>query len=95
MLTPSHQTCEVKVGEAWHVATLTEARGKYMMVQKRCPSCHGQVIVAGVYIGAGSLKLQHRRSHTGCPLKRDTYTGNPSAHPQTLARQPARPRRPI
>ena len=80
----SHQTCEIKMEGAWHVATLTEARGRYAMAQKRCPACHGQIIVAGVYVGAGSQKLQHRRSHTGCPLKPDTYTGTPAPHPQAL-----------
>ncbi|MEE7450026.1 hypothetical protein MRF4_20665 [Methylobacterium radiotolerans] len=85
MLTTSQQTCEVMVDGAWHPITLAEARGLYTMAQKRCPACHGQVIVAGTYVGAGYLKLQHRRSHTGCPLKPETYTGTPSMHPQALA----------
>jgi hypothetical protein len=85
MLTPSQQTCEVKVDEAWHLATLTEVRSRHMMAQKRCPACHGQVIFAGNYIGTGHLKLQHRRVHTGCPLKPKTYSGTSSLHPQALA----------
>jgi len=85
MLIDREQTCEVKVEEVWRTASLAEVRGLYTMAPKRCPACHGQVIVAGIYIGAGSLKLQHRRVHTGCPIKLETYTGTPSPHPQALA----------
>jgi hypothetical protein len=85
MLTVSDQTCEAKVDGAWQLTTLTVARSLYTMVQKRCPACHGQVIVAGSYVGAGSLKLQHRRTHSGCQLRPETYVGIPSPHPQALA----------
>ncbi|MCJ2020820.1 MULTISPECIES: hypothetical protein [unclassified Methylobacterium] len=84
MPTISQQACEVKVDGAWQAATFAEARSRYMMAQKRCPACQGQIIIAGIYSGAGSLKLQHRRSHTGCPLKPETYTGTPTPHPQAL-----------
>ena len=84
MLIASQQTCEVKLNGTWHAASLADVRGRYTMAQKRCPACHGQMIIAGTYIGAGSLKLQHRRSHTGCPLKPETYTGSPTPHPQAL-----------
>lgn len=84
MLTAGEQMCEVKVDGAWRPATLVEARGLYTMAQKRCPACHGQVIVAGSYTGAGRLNLQHRRAHGGCQLKPETYTGTPSRHPQAL-----------
>ena len=85
MLTASQRTCEVKVDGAWHPTTLMQARGLYTMAQKRCPACHGQVVIAGTYIGKGSLNLQHRRAHAGCPLRPETYTGTPSPHPQALA----------
>ena len=84
MPNPKERTCEVKVEEAWHPATLAEARSLYTMAPKRCPACHGQVMIAGTYTGTGHLKLQHRRAHTGCPLKPATYTGTPSLHPQAL-----------
>jgi hypothetical protein len=80
----SQQTCEVKVDGAWRPVSLVEARSFYTMAPKRCPACHGQVIVAGSYIGAGRLSLQHRRAHSGCQLKPETYTGTPSLHPQAL-----------
>ena len=80
----SQQICEAKVDGAWRTATVAEARGVYTMAPKRCPACHGQVMISGNYTGAGSLKLQHRRSHTGCSLKPDTYTGTSSPHPQAL-----------
>jgi hypothetical protein len=85
MLTASEQTCEVKVDGAWRSVSIVEARSLYTTAPKRCPACHGQVIVSGSYIGAGRLNLQHRRSHTGCQLKHETYAGVPSPHPQALA----------
>ncbi len=81
----SQQICEAKVDGAWRTATLAEARGLYTIAPKRCPACHGQIMIFGSYIGAGRLKLQHRRSHTGCPLKPETYTGTPSLHPLAVA----------
>lgn len=81
----SQQACEVKVDGEWQAATFAEARSRYTMAQKRCPVCQGQIIIAGTYFGAGSLKLQHRRSHNGCPLKPETYTGTPSLHPLAVA----------
>lgn len=85
MLTDSQQTCEVKLNGVWHPTSLVKARTLHTTTQKRCPACHGQMTVAGSYIGTGSLRLQHRRSHTGCPLKPDTYNGTSSPHPQALA----------
>lgn len=85
MPTTNEQTCEVKVDGAWRLASLAEVRRLYTMTQKRCPACHGQMMVAGSYIGSSRQKLQHRRSHTGCPLKADTYTGTSSPHPQAIA----------
>lgn len=85
MPTAKQQMCEVKVDGTWRPATLAEARSLYTMAQKRCPACHGQVVSVGTYSGAGRLSLQHRRVHTGCPLRPETYTGTPSPHPQALA----------
>jgi len=84
MLMVDRQTCEVKVEGAWRPVSLAEARRLYTMAPKRCPACHGQVSLAGSYVGAGSLILQHRRAHGGCPLKSETYTGVPTPHPQAL-----------
>lgn len=77
--------CEVKVDGTWRLATLAEARGLYTMAPKRCPACHGQIIVAGIYSGTTSLKSQHRKAHAGCPLKPETFSGTASLHPQALA----------
>lgn len=79
------RTCEVKVDGAWRLATLSEARSLYRMAPTRCPACHGQAAVVGTYIGAGRLNLQHRKAHTGCSLKPETFSGMPSLHPQALA----------
>ena len=79
------RTCEVKVDGAWRPATLTEARGVYRVAPKRCPACHGQVMIAGSYTASGHLILEHRRTHTGCPLSSKGYSGTPSPHPQALS----------
>lgn len=84
MDTPDRETCEVKIGDAWHTVSLSEAKGVYAMSPKRCAACHGQVIVAGTYTQGSRLKIQHRRTHVGCPLIPQTYSGIPSPHPQAL-----------
>ncbi|MCJ2126782.1 hypothetical protein [Methylobacterium sp. J-077] len=78
------QTCEVEVDGAWSAVSLLDARSIYRMVPKRCPACHGQVIIAGNFTSGGSYKLQHRRSHPGCPLTPAAFTGTPSRHPQAI-----------
>ena len=77
------RTYEVKVEETWRPATLAEAHALYRMSPKRCPACHGQVMVSGTYTSANRFKLQHRQAHPGCPFA-TTYTGTPSPHPQAL-----------
>ena len=80
------QTCEVKVDGAWHAVSLAEASGTYRATLKRCPACHGPVMINGGYSGTTvQRQIVHRKSHTGCPLKPKTYTGTPSPHPQALA----------
>jgi len=78
------QTCEVKVDGVWNAVSLVEARTLYGMLPKRCPACHGQVNIAGNYTPGGGYKLQHRRSHSGCPVTSAAYSGTPSKHPQAM-----------
>lgn len=77
-------TCEVKVGGQWRSASLIEAQGTYGFAPKRCPACHGTVYVLGSYGAYQQLRLAHRRSHTGCPLTPKTFSGTPSAHPDSV-----------
>lgn len=74
------ETCEVKVGETWRTATLTEAQGVYGYAPKRCPACHGPVYVLGSYGTRQQLRLTHRRSHSGCPLLPRSFSGTASTH---------------
>ncbi|QGY05540.1 hypothetical protein MMSR116_29335 [Methylobacterium mesophilicum SR1.6/6] len=86
MTKTARQTCEVRIGNAWHAVSLEEAATEHVMAVKRCPACHGKVMILGAYSGGGVRRsLSHRKSHPGCPLKPDTYTGTPSPHPQALA----------
>lgn len=80
----NQQTCEVQAGGAWITVSLVDARTLHTMAPKRCPSCHGQVNIAGNYTPGGGYKLQHRRSHSGCPLTPAAYSGTPSKHPQAV-----------
>lgn len=78
-------TCEVKVDGFWRVASLNEAAVHYSAALKRCPACHGRVMILGAYSRPDVRRsMSHRKPHGGCPLKTDTYTGTPSPHPQAL-----------
>ena len=84
MLVP--QTCEAKIDGEWHLVSLADAVSRYAIAIKRCPACHGRVSINGAYCGPGFSKtMTHRKAHSGCPLKPDTYSGTPSPHPQALA----------
>ncbi|GJE14715.1 hypothetical protein FOHLNKBM_5790 [Methylobacterium longum] len=86
MTKPKPQTCEVKLGSEWCAVSLTQAATEHVMAVKRCPACHGQVMILGAY-GSPTVRrtVSHRRAHSGCPLKPDTYSGTSSPHPQALA----------
>ncbi|TXM97287.1 hypothetical protein FV242_31960 [Methylobacterium sp. WL64] len=84
MTTSDPGTCEAKIGGIWRSISLAEAKGVYAMAQKRCPSCHGAVVLSGSYAESGRRRLAHRKAHTGCPLDLKRYTGQPSPHPQAL-----------
>lgn len=76
--------CEVKVDGAWLAVSLIEAQGTYGTAEKRCPSCHGRVAVAGSYAAVVKRTLMHRRVHDGCPLISRGYCGTPSLHPEAV-----------
>ncbi|MDP4026684.1 hypothetical protein Q8W71_29180 [Methylobacterium sp. NEAU 140] len=82
---PIAATCEVKVGGAWQGVTLKEAHAKHGGTDKRCPSCHGRVIVSGSYSGPFKLILSHRKNHRGCPLTPKSFRGEAWPHPEALA----------
>jgi hypothetical protein len=85
MLSPDPQTCEVKIWGEWRAVSLDEAAARYTMAVKRCPGCHGRVAINGTYSGPNIRRsLYHRKGHSGCPLKPETYSGTPSPHPQAL-----------
>jgi len=84
MSTPDAQTCEAKIEGVWRSIGVAEAKSAYVMALKRCPSCHGAVVLSGSYAENGSRRFSHRRVHTGCPLDPKRYSGTPSPHPQVL-----------
>ena len=85
MTKPNAQICEVRIGNAWRAVSLYEAAVDHVMAVKRCSACHGRVMILGAYSGPTVRRtVTHRRSHTGCPLTPDTYSGTPSPHPQAL-----------
>lgn len=86
MTKPKAQTCEVKTDGFWRAVSLDEAATHYTMAVKRCPACHGRVALNGTYSGPNVLRrLYHRKAHSGCPLKPETYSGTLSPHPQALS----------
>ena len=79
------QTCEVKIGGKWRAVSLDEAATHHVLAVKRCPACHGRVMILGAYSSPTVRRtMSHRNSHSGCPLKPETYAGTPSPHPQAL-----------
>ncbi|MCJ2099682.1 hypothetical protein [Methylobacterium sp. E-046] len=86
MTKPKPQTCEVKIDGEWRAVSLTEAAVDHVVAVKRCPACRGQVMILGAYSGANVRRtMSHRKSHSGCPLKPNTYSGTLSLYPQALS----------
>lgn len=84
-MTPPHpDTCEAKIEGIWRSIGLAEAKGIYAKAMKRCPSCHGAVVLSGSYAESGRRRFTHRKAHTGCPLDPKRYSGTPSLHPKAL-----------
>lgn len=78
-------TCEVQVDGVWRVVSLDEAAVNHPADMKRCPACHGRVMILGAYSGPNVRRsLSHRKSHSGCPRQAGGYIGTPSPHPQAL-----------
>ncbi len=78
-------TCEVQVDGTWRAMGLDEAAVYHPADLKRCPACHGRVMILGAYSGPNVRRsLSHRKSHSGCPRQADIYSGTPSSHPQAL-----------
>lgn len=80
------RTCEVRIEGKWRLVSLDEAVRRYADAVKRCPACHGRVSINGAYSGPSFGKtMTHRRAHSGCPLKPETFSGMLSPHPQALS----------
>jgi hypothetical protein len=77
--------CEVKVDGAWRTVSLDDVLTRHRMDRKRCPACHGLIVVYGAYTPIARPKLAHYRRHDGCSLSLETYSGTPSPHPQALS----------
>lgn len=84
MTRPDPQTCEAKIEGVWRSISVAEAKGIYAVAPKRCPSCHGAVVLSGSYAENGRRKFSHRRAHNGCRLDPKRYSGAPAVHPQAL-----------
>lgn len=78
-------SCEVKVDDAWRLESLEEVIKRYRLAMKRCPECHGTMTLYCGYVSGAQPFLMHHRSHTGCSLKPDSYSGTPSPHPRAVS----------
>lgn len=79
------QSCEAKIEGTWRPISAAEAAGIFAMAPKRCPSCHGAVVLTGSYAGLARRRFAHRKAHPGCPLDPKRFSGTPSPHPQAIA----------
>jgi hypothetical protein len=84
MTIPHNTGCEIPVDGAWRQVSLAEAHARHSSAIKRCPVCHGRVSIHVNSTAQGSLWLQHRRAHEGCPLMPGRFAGEVSPHPQAL-----------
>ncbi|MGT2488589.1 hypothetical protein ACU4GA_27105 [Methylobacterium oryzae CBMB20] len=48
MATLDDQTCEAKIEGVWRPISVAEAKSAYVMAPKRCPSCHGVVVLSRI-----------------------------------------------
>ena len=51
---------------------------------KRCPACHGRVLIMGTYGSLRRLAMAHRRGHDGCPLRPLHFQGVATRHPEPI-----------
>jgi hypothetical protein len=78
-------TCEVQIDGVWRSMSAIEAHYEHRGAPKRCPDCYGAMITLGSYTGERNAKLQHRRTHDGCPRVPLRYSGTLARHPEALA----------
>lgn len=84
MSAPPDQTCEVKVDGVWRAVSINEAQLRHRDDLKRCPACHGRVMILGTYGSLRRLALAHRRGHDGCPLRPQHFQGVATWHPEPV-----------
>lgn len=84
MLARQDQACEVKVDGVWRAVSLDEAQFRHRDDVKRCPACHGRVMILGTYGSLRRLALTHRRGHDGCPSRPLHYQGVATRHPEAV-----------
>lgn len=78
------QTCEAKITGSWQVVGLDEALSTHITALKRCPVCHGPIMIKT--FGSGDTPRSfHRGSHTGCPRASTMYSGTPTQHPDPVS----------
>ncbi|GLS68201.1 hypothetical protein GCM10007890_02130 [Methylobacterium tardum] len=77
------QTFKVKIAGSWQVLCLNEAMGAHNTAPKRCPECHGPILIAS-FGKALRRRLTDRKAHTGCPRIPSRYSGMPSRHPMPV-----------
>jgi hypothetical protein len=76
--------CEIWIDDAWRPVRRDQALTTYADALKRCPACHGKLLITGSARNSEKLTLSHRPAHDGCPLDPMRYSGIPSPHPKAL-----------
>lgn len=77
------QTCEAKIAGSWHLVSLEEALSTHLTALKRCPTCHGPILI-NTFGKPARRRFVHRRAHPGCPRIPKMYSGTPSRHPDPV-----------
>lgn len=76
--------CEIRARGQWLRVDITYALKLGKNIEMRCPECHGRVRAHKLGTTGQRPHFEHRLTHTGCSLKRSTFSGHRSPHPDAL-----------
>jgi hypothetical protein len=77
--------CEAKIDAEWRVIGIADALGMYKGALRRCIECHGPMEAHGPYNDGARPHFAHKKAHSGCSLKSNSFSGVSSPHPDALS----------
>lgn len=84
-MSDSEDICQERVNGQWVIRTIAEVQAAPARGPIRCPECHGPVRPHKQGTTGQRAHFEHRKRHEGCSLKKSTFNGRRSRHPDALA----------